>query len=340
MKPKMVEAGQPIKVGELSLTVLLELESGRNKRVYKVKDQRGVQYVYKHTKKRDVKKEVERAARLARHGLTHSKVVASGSDFILREWVQGIRGDDWLKAWESFGAPMDAEAIVNLFALLDKSSRAGVYVGSLEPKDLVWDDNQWSIFNCGSIRDLPPKEVATRYFWKMLERWGQKLDRHRSALRGVGTALGTWLNVFSALGKGYTQPIDAPETMPADPASSGTDTYVKASVVSPAGTPYTMEKADTELPEPPSSGEIDDEPSSGEIDDESPSSDSLTPDELEAELVPEVRFDPAFGGTGPIESGNEQLVPKNVGTVPQNASDVLEPTSSVLEEAPPLAGDN
>lgn len=347
MKPKMVEAGQPIKVGELSLTVLLELESGRNKRVYKVKDQRGVQYVYKHTKKRDVKKEVERAARLARHGLTHSKIVASGSDFILREWVQGMRGDDWLTAWESFGAPMDVEAVVSLFGLLDKSARAGVYVGSLEPKDLVWDGAQWSIFNCGSIRELPPKEVATRYFWKMLERWGQKLDRHRTALRGVGTALGTWLSVFSALGKGYAEPIDASETMPADPASSGTGAYAKASVVSSAGTPYTMGKADTVSPEAEpvpqdagSSDDIDDVPSSGDIDDESPSSGSLPPDELEAELVPEVRFDPAFGGTGPIESGNERLVPKNAGTVPQIASDVLEPTSSVLEEAPPSAGDN
>ena len=269
MKPKMVEAGQPIKVGELSLTVLKELESGRSKRVYKVKDQRGVLYVYKHMKKRDVKKEVERTVLLVRFTLPHAKVVASGSDYLLREWVEGIRGDAWLKSWESFGAPMEAEAVASLSVMLDKASRAGVYVGSLEPEDLVFDGDHWSILNCGSVRELPPKEVATRYFWKMFERWGQKLDRHRSALRGVGTALGNLFSVFSSLGRDYAEPVKA-MTDVTPPA-----TYAKASI------PPETDSA-------PSSGDIDSEPSSGDIGDESPSSGSLPPDSGLDDNAPDV----------------------------------------------------
>ena len=274
MKPKMVEAGQPIKVGELSLTVLKELESGRNKRVYKAKDQRGVLYVYKHMKKRDVKKEVERTVLLVRFTLPHAKVVASGSDYLLREWVEGIRGDAWLKSWESFGAPMEAEAVASLSVMLDKASRAGVYVGSLEPEDLVFDGDHWSILNCGSVRELPPKEVATRYFWKMFERWGQKLDRHRSALRGVGTALGNLFSVFSSLGRDYVEPSKATS----DVTPPGT--YAKVPLVD-SGIPPEADSA-------PSSGDIDSEPSSGDIEDESPSSGSLPPDSGLDDNAPDV----------------------------------------------------
>lgn len=279
MKPKMVEAGQPIKVGELSLTVLKELESGRNKRVYKVKDQRGVLYVYKHMKKRDVKKEVERTVLLVRFTLPHAKVVSSGSDYLLREWIEGIRGDAWLKSWESFGAPMEAEAVASLSAMLDKASRAGVYVGNLEPEDLVFDGEHWSILNCGSVRELPPKEVATRYFWKMFERWGEHVDRHRSLWRGgreAGTSLGNLFSIFSPLGRDYAEPVkSATEAL-------SLNTYAKAPArPAESGMPPEVDSA-------PSSGELDSPPSSGNVVDDSPSSGSLPPDNGLDDNAPDV----------------------------------------------------
>lgn len=207
MKPKMIEAGQPIKVGELSLTILQELETGRDKRLYKVKDQRGALYIYKHCKKRAVKKEVQRAEVLTRIGLAHSKIVANGSDpdsrrtgYILREWIEGTRGDDWLKSWESFGAPIEIDAIEDLISLLDKAARAGMYVGHLDPDDLVFDGTRWHIIDCGTIDKRPAKDAAARYFWKVFERWGKKLDRKRNALAHL-------FNALSPLGSHY---VDGP----------------------------------------------------------------------------------------------------------------------------------
>ena len=210
MKPKMIEAGQPIKVGELSLTIVQELDAGRDKRLYKVKDQRGALYIYKHCKKNAVKKEVQRAEALTRLGLAHSKIVANGSDtesrragYILREWIEGTRGDDWLKSWESFGAPLKIDAIEDLISLLDKAARAGMYVGHLDPDDLVFDGTRWYIIDCGNIDKRPAKEAASRYFWKMFERWGKNLDRRRNALAQL-------FNALSPLGIGYTEePIAA-----------------------------------------------------------------------------------------------------------------------------------
>lgn len=243
MKPKMVEAGQPIKVGELSLTVLQELSSGKNKRTYKVKDQRGVLYIYKYTKKREIKKEVERAATLARLGLPHSKVVASGSEstrrsrgsresrrtverlersagrerdreressrtgYVLREWIDGVRGDDWLKSWQSFGSP-DSSGVKALFSLFDKAARAGTYVGHLNPECVVYNDGQaaWYIVDCGSIVELPAKDAATRYFWKVFERWGSRLDRYPASngmTDRVSDALAKLFDLLAPLGVDY-----------------------------------------------------------------------------------------------------------------------------------------
>ena len=228
MKPKMIEAGQPIKVGELSLTVLQELEAGRDKRLYKVKDQRGALYIYKHCKRRSVKKEVQRAEVLTRIGLAHSKIVANGSDpdsrrtgYILREWIEGTRGDDWLKSWESFGAPLQIDAIEDLVSLLDKAARAGMYVGHLDPDDLVFDGTRWHIIDCGTIDKRPAKDAAARYFWKVFERWGKKLDRKRNALTHLFNALAPLGSHYSDTASGGPSDAEAVTEPAPDPVSGG-----------------------------------------------------------------------------------------------------------------------
>ena len=286
MKPKMIEAGQPIKVGELSLTILLELEAGRDKRIYKVKDQRGALYVYKHCKRRTIKKEISRAEALTRIGLLHSKVIASGSDFILRSWIAGTRGDDWLKSWESFGAPMDVDAVEKLVSLFDKSSRAGMYVGHLDPDDLVWDGSDWWILDCGGIISLEPRAVASRYFWKVFTRWGSKLDRHRKSLANL-------LQVLSSLGKDYTAVVKS--VAPVTGKVQTRDAYTEAK--------------EEEHDDPPSSGNTDDDDdddSSGELpDSENGDVEELLPAPRDAFVVAEDVLAPTEPAILPNYNPNE-----------------------------------
>ena len=328
MRPKMVEAGQPIKVGELSLTVLQELSAGRNKRTYKVKDQRGVLYIYKYAKRKEIKKEAERAATLARLGLPHSKIVATGSErrrsrssldgrarehskdtgYVLREWIEGMRGDDWLKSWQSFGAPFDSSGVKSLFALFDKAARAGTYVGHLNPECLVYNnlggtgssvprDTGWYIVECGSIIELPARDAATRYFWKVFERWGSKLDRYPS-LDGttdrVSDALAKLFDVLAPLGMDYPTPvvsIDAPKVVA--PLSVSSKRYEEDSDDDDApDSDETSDPASSGVSDPASSGASDDDDSSGDIDDsdsdedDDDSSGSLPPDEDEVDVSP------------------------------------------------------
>lgn len=227
LKPKLlVEAGQPLKVGDLSLDIIQEIEAGDDKRVYKVEDKRtGFKYVYKYSKKRTAKKEMERVLALAQAGLPHPKVISHGPDFILRQWVEGQRGDVWLVNWESFDAPIQVDAVQDLFRLLDTSARAGLYVGKLDPEDLVFESSskRWQIVDSGGITKHTPREAARRYFSKMFERWGVlRLNRHR-VLAGGGTSLSNLLSVLSPLGSDY--PEDPAVVPKAPKALSHPDSY-------------------------------------------------------------------------------------------------------------------
>lgn len=276
--PKMVEAGQPLKVGGLDLSVLSELSSSKDRRSYLVKDQNGVRYLYKYQKRRSVKREVARTSQLSTHGIPHAEMVASGPDFTLRQWVEGMSGESWLKAWESFGAPInitDGNAVDSLVSLLDTAAKSGIYIGSLSPSALVVNGSQWKIVDCGSIRTLSPVEAASRYFWRMLTRWGKAFDKTRTVPSGQ-RALSNLLTALSGLGKNYPVELKAPlvtaqTTVSVPPDSSGADlededdddsgplsgdededddsgdslpsSVLPEMVVSAAGTPYQMESA-------------------------------------------------------------------------------------------------
>ena len=285
-----------------------------------MKDQRGVLYMYTLGKKRDTKKAVERAAILARLGVPHPKVVASGSPterrndpaarrdrrvgYVLRQWVEGIRGDDWLKAWQSMGAPTHVDAVEKLVALFDKAALGGMYIGNVNPKDLMYAEpmfrgagSDWYIMDCGSIKELAPDAAATRYFWKLLERWGANLDRHLDAL-------GHLFDVLSPLGRNY--PV-AGSAVGVDPA------YAEASLA--------VQQDDDSSPSSGSS--VDDSPSSGEIDDDD-SSGSLPPDSVPPSGGS--KSVPFLGGSYEIlQDGTERLNGKelNEQSFDTNIQDVL-----------------
>ena len=217
MKAKFVEAGRPIKLQisladgskkEVLLTILAEIPSGSDRRVYKVKDQHGNVYAYKHAKKHGLKKEIERTEIVAKSGVPYAEMVASGTDpadgsaYVIRRWVDGLRGDDWLRSWENFGSPLQHGGASGLFLLLDALSRKGQYVGKLDPEDVMFNDiGIWVIVDCGGVREMAPRDAADRYFWKFIERWGMKLNRHGQAFANLFTLL-------SPLGKDF--PVSPP----------------------------------------------------------------------------------------------------------------------------------
>ena len=209
-KPRLVENGKGIRVGNLNLTILKEIvESGNDRRVYQVRDQYGKFYAYKHGKRRSIKKEIKSLEGIKKANVPHALLIASGSEYILRQWIEGQRGDVWLKTWESFGSPPDIAAIEDLLLLLDTVARAGLYIGRLDPEDMIWEPTteRWYIVNSGSVIPSTPRAAANRYFWKMLKRWGWNFDRYSKSIRNLFAAL-------APLGKDYPPEVPPPLPVP------------------------------------------------------------------------------------------------------------------------------
>ena len=219
MKSKLIEAGKPIEVKvepslggaggrTLSLTLVSEISAGKDYRLYKVKDEHGFLYVYKYMKRRTLQKEIRRTEGMDKTGVLYARTLASGRDtedrgagYILREWVPGARGDKWLRLWESLGAPLQADGVLGLYLFLDTLSRNGQYIGGLGPEDLVFAKRTpatsgWVVVNAGKVREMAPALAANRYFWKFIDRWGIKLDRH-------GGALTNFFQLLTPLGKDF-----------------------------------------------------------------------------------------------------------------------------------------
>lgn len=344
MKPKMVEIGRGIRVGDLSLTVVSEVaDAGKDKRVYKVKDQHGAFYVYKHIKRRSVKKEIKRTAAVQKTGVPYAKMVSSGSDYVLRQWIEGVRGDEWLKSWEAFGASVHIDAVEDLFLLLDTVARQGLYIGKIEPEDMIFcatypavggvssgglsreTRGRWVIVNCGRIKTSTPRGAAERYFWKIFSRWGEKFDRRRDSFKNL-------FAILSPLGTDYPEAV---ETLPlaGHPAFGGTSAggnllplqeqafaplKVEGQVppiVSSVGEigPKTSEAVFSKSKHDDSSGELDDEDEDDDDDDdddgtddgEDDSSGELPDSEPESE-PPSAKTYPESLVTRPTESGKNQ----------------------------------
>ena len=219
MKSKLIEAGKPIEVKiepslggaggrTLSLTIVTEISAGKDHRLYKVKDQHDTFYAYKFMKRRALQKEIRRTEGMDKTGVLHARTLASGRDseergagYILREWVPGTRGDKWLRLWEDLGAPWQGDGAIGLYCFLDTLSRNGYYIGDLDPENMVFAKRTpatsgWVIVNAGKVRETAPALAANRYFWKFIDRWGIKLDRH-------GGALTNFFQLLTPLGKDF-----------------------------------------------------------------------------------------------------------------------------------------
>jgi len=189
-----------------ALTVLEELDSGSDKRVYLMRDDVGQRYVYKYCKKSTVKKELARAAAMVRLGLPHARVLASGTDYIVREWIEGTRGDVWLKTWESLDGPTMGAAIDSLVELFDMAARQGAYIGKIDLEDIIYSGQEWVIIDSGSITENElPQDVAERYFWKLFTRWGERLKPSSKARLH-------WAQILQRIG------VDLPPLLPPLPA--------------------------------------------------------------------------------------------------------------------------
>lgn len=191
-KPKaeaiILKAGLELKVGQIVITkakakyeVIKFIDAGKRGRVYEVKSLAdGETYALKIAidKSADTLKsfseEAEKNKGYKLAGIAHAKVIELGSDYMVKEFVKGTRAFEWLQAWVAQGKPSGTPQLKNLKKQLEQAASRGIYIGDLNPKNLIWTGKKWVLVDSGTWReDLSEAEVLGRYDEKVIGRWAK-----------------------------------------------------------------------------------------------------------------------------------------------------------------------
>ncbi|MGZ6331148.1 MAG: hypothetical protein ACXWP5_00910 [Bdellovibrionota bacterium] len=162
------------------LLIVRRVDAGKRGVVFQVKDHDGHFYALKVARDdaaetlRSIQGEASKIEKYEKLGLPHSQLVESGERFNIKSWVEGVRGDEWLRQWGKSKKMLSSPEWKGLTSLMSDSASKGAYVGDLNPKNLIWDGKQWVIVDSGGIRfKMNEADALNRYRMKMSARWGR-----------------------------------------------------------------------------------------------------------------------------------------------------------------------
>jgi hypothetical protein len=153
---------------------------GRRSIVYQAADRDGRRFALKIPINREpdtlnsLKNEELKSRSYFRYGFKHAGVIETGPDYILKDWVDGIRGDRWTREWAEEGFPPDAPQIIQLGKLIRASAEKKIYLRDLNQNNLIWDGYEWVIIDTGSVKKrFFRSRIIRRYRDYISENWGR-----------------------------------------------------------------------------------------------------------------------------------------------------------------------
>ena len=146
-------SGASVTVSDLGdLKVEEQVGDGKAGTVYRLRSNAGSLFALKVAHRNfdpNILSEPGRLAYLEQVGVNPSTVVASGSDFVLKRWVEGTLGDDWLSDDKQGDC---ASACENLAAFLGRCATARVLIKDLKPRNVVLDQQfNWYCIDPGAL---------------------------------------------------------------------------------------------------------------------------------------------------------------------------------------------
>jgi hypothetical protein len=159
-----------------TLQIMDVVDEGSKTKDYIVRDPRGRRFFLKvateHEKGRArIAKDTERAQLYAEHELPHFAAVESSPNFVLKEYAADVQT---AKSFLKTDPANNNERLQSLRNVFSELIEAGIYVGHLEPKDVLWDGEAWKIIDSGSVETgLDPDEARDKYEEKFPDRWGK-----------------------------------------------------------------------------------------------------------------------------------------------------------------------
>jgi predicted unusual protein kinase regulating ubiquinone biosynthesis (AarF/ABC1/UbiB family) len=123
-----------------------------------------------------------------KYGVPHASIIESSSNMILKEWIEGVRADDFFKNWSSTGASQSAPELIAFKKFFYKLAESGIYIGDLNAKNLIWSKGKWIIVDSGGIKEGLTHDKALSEYLKKIP---LKMEKHLSP-----SCLSTFNNFF------------------------------------------------------------------------------------------------------------------------------------------------
>jgi len=121
-------------------------------------------------------KETVKEQLYSKYGVKHAKIIEAGPTVILKQWIDGIRADDWIAQWKLNGAPIDAPEFQKLQQMINSHAKRGVYIRDLNAKHAIWDGHNWVIVDSGGLKEgLSLDQVREEYLQALPNRWAKGL---------------------------------------------------------------------------------------------------------------------------------------------------------------------
>jgi len=179
-RPPLYGTEEEIKIRKETYRIVKIAGHGRRSIVYQVANQAGRRFAYKIPVNHNpdtlnsLKNEENKARAYSRYGFKHAKVIGTGDDYILKDWVDGIRGDRWTLEWKDEGFPADSPQIIHLAELIRYSAGKKIYLRDLNQNNLIWDGNDWIIIDSGSVKKKFSRSGIIRLYREYIsENWGR-----------------------------------------------------------------------------------------------------------------------------------------------------------------------
>lgn len=196
LEPDQVKKTVPIKAGEIPqmgtfvdlkgriVQIKKELGSGKRGVVFLVEDIKNKELMALKIAKYDdaetldsFKRESEKQLAYEKSKITYSRIFSEDTNWILKELVTGERADIWIKNWNLTKDPLGGIRMKALINLFNQISSQSIYIGDLNPTNLMWSNNKWTLIDSGDATyHLDPAMARIRFVEKNKARWKKYFD--------------------------------------------------------------------------------------------------------------------------------------------------------------------
>lgn len=187
----ILKVGAKIKTpGGMRLQVTRVILDGHKGVVYQALDKNGRAYAvkvprfdledYNYDSMESLQREIDKIPGYVTLGVPYAMIYEHGRDYVVKEWVEGTRGDLWVRQWVENGRNSKDPLYLQLLQLFDSIASQKAHIGNMKSINLIHNGLDWVIVDGGNSKfDFgKPKDIYARYLETFNNRWVGHIQRY------------------------------------------------------------------------------------------------------------------------------------------------------------------